>query len=148
MSKESHFAARRKYLRRRRSKPEGWRGLFKQIEEINCLERLDAQARQEEAGIEPFANWFQVGRDPELGAALAKLWVAGNVGKRDADHVLRLLYSQAQRGLLCLSRENFVEFTKLQFETMRGIAQWLVRGETLARARWLVGQETGGERWI
>jgi hypothetical protein len=75
------------------------------LAEIRQLERRRAQIQQDEAGItKPLKPGFKPTGDPELDAALAKLWESGKYSKE--------LYIQINKGLAAFDRRRLLDLVQ------------------------------------
>jgi hypothetical protein len=119
------------------------RRLFHELYEISETERLGAKRRQRKLWITPIKTEFKKASElhPQINAALQCLWDAGSLGEGRVDPVLRRLYTMVQKGLSCLTQEDFIRFSKLSPEGMRAVGRWLIRSETFAQATWNARQE-------
>jgi hypothetical protein len=111
--------------------------LDRELAAIKREEEALARGRQADAGIIPVKLGFAPDLPKELDEAVQRLWDAGsseaNNGKTDP--VLRKLWSMVNKGTACLSKSEFIEFSKLKPKQMKAIGRGLVEGQTLEQAR-------------
>jgi hypothetical protein len=114
--------------------------LFRELYEISETDRLAAKRRQHKLSIK--TDFKKASELPvQINEALQRLLDTGNLGDGRVDQVLRRLYTMIQKGLSCLTQEDFLRFSKLSPERMRAVGRWLIRGETFAQATWNARQE-------
>jgi hypothetical protein len=101
--------------------------LSEALADIARVERGEAMRRQDRAGIKGAirTNFLHNG-DTELEAALAKVWAAGDPGKK--------LYVRIGKGLVCMTREDVVALVFLTCEEIEAVAGDLIAGKTLKEA--------------
>lgn len=104
------------------------------LAEVARIERYQARERQQEAGIkQPFKGCFKRWQeDPELEAALDRIWQAGNQS--------RVLYVKLGKGLASLERADVVALARLCASEIEALAPELAAGLTIKQA---VGVENG-----
>jgi hypothetical protein len=113
--------------------------LFAQLYAIAEQEQLEARARADEFGIDhPIRTGFKPSHQlpVEIDRACQRVWDAGSLPDGRCDPVLRRVYQMAGKGLLSLTEEDFIKFSKLTPAQMRAVGCWLIRGATYAQGIW------------